>query len=403
MRGSTRAYHSHHYKPFIFNPGKMDRPLALPLSGERSLCLTQPTIEEAKKIYGLSYQAWGDALTLPQYMERRMMAINDPLAQDSGTKEWILTDRTLPADDRPILSSCKTINKSAFVKQMDGSISETVVCGVFFVYCDPKYRRRGYTARLMMELAAMLPTWGGEWKRCSGSILFSSIGRQFYAKLGWQPSQINRHIELESTVGPWPGQVHRLRKQDLGSLCAQDAARVRRDMALSSSKKPQMVIVPDLDHMMRSIRNANFACKALFEKCPETNGAIISDGDCKVWAIWIHRYYAMPGQPDAKNLLMILRMVIHTADSSPDREKLQSTLVRSILQAAQVEATEWKLNAVKLRDPSPVVRKVLKHTSTQHRVVESNEDDIASLLWLGGGDGGDDPSEWLARELYTSA
>ena len=379
----------------------MYRPFTLPPSQDPSLHLVHPTPAEFKKVYSLSFHSWGDALTLPQYLQESAYLTTVPLAKDGGMKVWILTDRTLRPDERPILSSCETFRKRAFVKQTDGSFSETIIYGIASVYCDPEYRRRRYAARLMSELAAMLLAWSGDTNKCSGSILYSDIGKTYYAKLGWHPFPINDHVELEPSISPWPSRVDRLRAEDLGTLCAIDVARVRRDMIKNPNKKTQMIIVPDLDHMMWHIGKEDFACHTLFGKCPETKGAIARDPGSQVWAIWTHRYYGTPGNPDADNTLYILRMVIDTADSGPNLEELRATQIQNVLQAAQVEAAEWKLDSVKLWNPPLFVREAVKQLSPQHRIIERVEDGIGSLLWLGEGNGREDSLEWISGEHYA--
>ena len=74
--------------------------------------------------------------------------------------------------------------------------------------------------------------------------------------------------------------------------------------------------------------------------------------------------------------------------------------LRAVLQAAQAEAAEWKLDHVKLWDPSPWVRGAVAQLGLGHSVVERHEDSIASSLWYGEPDDGP-PTTWINNEHYA--
>jgi len=140
--------------------------LILPDARSSDLYLTHPSTGESESIYSLSFRAWGDALTLAQYLQESAFLTTVPLAKDGGMSVWFLTDKTLPQGQRPILCSCETFRKRIFVIDASGQFSEAIIHGVASVFCNPKYRGRGYAARLMRELAVMLPSWQVESKTC---------------------------------------------------------------------------------------------------------------------------------------------------------------------------------------------------------------------------------------------
>lgn len=78
----------------------MDTFLQLPDARSPTLYLTHPTASEYKTIYSLSFLAWGDALSLPQYLEESVFLTTIPLAKDDGMHVWMLTDRTISPDHR---------------------------------------------------------------------------------------------------------------------------------------------------------------------------------------------------------------------------------------------------------------------------------------------------------------
>ena len=157
----------------------METHLQIPDARSPTLYLTHPTPSEFNTIYSLSFLAWGDALSLPQYLEESMFMTTIPLAKDDGMRVWMLTDRTLSPDYRPILCSCETFRKRAFVTDKQGQCSERIIYGIASVFCKPKYRGRGFGTRLMRELAAFLPHWQDESRRCIGNVLYSDIGKTY--------------------------------------------------------------------------------------------------------------------------------------------------------------------------------------------------------------------------------
>ena len=379
----------------------MDESFALPDARDPNLHLTHPSTSEFNRVYSLSFVSWGDALTLPQYLEESMYLTTVPLAKNDGMRIWILVDKNLDPDKRPILCSCETFRKRAFVSDTNGRFSEAVIYGIASVFCDPKYRRRGYASRLMQELATMLPSWEAESGKCVGSVLYSDIGKTYYARLGWHPFPINSHMELDPSLGTWPSQVRKLQTKDLGRLCEDDGAKVRNEMIRTSSRKIRMMIVPDLDHMLWHISKEEFACDKLFRKVPETKGAMVGEPGSRIWAVWTHRYYGAPDGSSSDNTLYILRFVVENPVMGADRQDIQTQNVLAILHAARIQAAEWGLDSVKFWDAPYVVQRAVEQADVQHRKVNREEDGIASLLWFGEGSGKEDSLEWLSGQKFA--
>ena len=352
-------------------------------------------------IYSLSFLAWGDALTLPQYLEESAFLTTVPLAKDDGMGVWMLTDKTFAQDQRPILCSCETFRKRAFVTHTKGPFTEVIVHAVASVFCNPKYRGRGYAARLMRELATMLPSWQVESRRCVGSVLYSDIGKTYYANLGWHPFPINTHIELDPIDPSTPFRARELLVTDLDKLCKDDEAMIRKAMISMSDGKIRMMLVPDLDHMLWHLRKEEFACDKLFGKQPQVKGAIAGQPGNRVWAIWMHRFYGDPESVSSDNTLYILRIVTENHDPNVKQREMQFEQMQAVLQAAQIEAAEWKLYCVKLWEPEHMVRETLEGVGIPHRKVERKEDNIASLLWFGEGNGKEDTLEWIGIGKYA--
>ena len=378
----------------------MDTFLQLPDARSPALYLTHPTKGEFEKIYSLSFLAWGDALSLPQYLEESEFLTTVPLAKDGGMQVWMLTDRTLSPDRRPILCSCETFRKRAFVTDTQGQLTEAIIYGIASVFCNPEYRGRGFAARLMWELAAMLPNWQVESRRCVGSVLYSDIGKTYYANVGWHPFPVNTHIEIEPRNASMPSQARQILAGDLDQLCKDDEALIRKAMTSTLNRKLRTMIVPDLDHMLWHHGKEEFACDKLFGKMPQVKGAIAGQPGNRVWAIWTHRFYGDLESASSDNTLYLLRVVVEKENAGTVQREEQVEQMQAVLQAAQIEAAEWKLHSVKLWDPTPLVRELVERAGVQHRNVEREQEGIASLLWYGEGSGKEDTLEWVGNEKY---
>lgn len=405
----------------------------LPPSTSPHLHLAHPTPEELVHISTNTFASWHDTLPLPAYLAESLYLSTVPLAKDNGLTTWILVDKRLPPNARPILSSCESYRKHALTSDADGgNVSDAIVHGVASVFCAPPYRRRGYAARLMKELARVLRDWqtaeDQQQIKCVGSILYSDIGKTFYANLGWAPHPRNTHAAFAPQQGiPKPTLTKAIAEEDLAALCEQDEAMVRKAMArpaaLPDDVKMRVTIVPDCDHMLWHIAKEAFATERLFGKVPRAKGAIAGGAPGRrVWAIWTHRYYSHPDAVAAAspennddNVLYILRLVVEGDESADgiveadqkekeeeeEREEEQDRSLKAVLQAAQAEAAEWRLDRVVTWNPSPLVRRMIMQSGLEHAVVEREEDAIASGLWYDENGGAGPAPLWINNEHYA--
>ena len=388
---------------------------SLPLSTSPSLALRHPTTEECTQISMSTSTTWADALPSALYLKEQSHLATAPLAKDGGMTTWVLVDTKLSPDKRQILSSCETYRKRALISASDGEVQERIVHGVASVYCSEKLRGRGYAGRLLKELSKELRTWQTHNLPCAGSILYSDIGRRYYAKLGWHPNATNFHFELKPIHMSWPVTAVPIHTGTMDDLCQSDEGILRKSMAATSLDRPLcMTIIPDVEHMLWHHAKEEYACDFLFGKIPTAKGAIAGPPKNRVWAIWTHRYYKNPSIEKANNVLYILRLVIEAdptatrlpsnAHLRPSPELYGSTLesFNAVLQAAQAEAAEWKLDGVQIWDPTPFAKEMLVESGLEHVEVERAEEYIASLLWYDneGGIEGTSPL-WVNCEHYA--
>ena len=119
-----------------------------------------------------------------------------PLAKDEGMTTRVLVNKHFPSDQRPILCSSETFRKRCLINDTEGNVTEMIIHGVASVFCDPKFRRRGYARRMMRELVQVLRSLQADTRKCAGSMLCLDIGKIYYADLGCHPLPNNTNIEF---------------------------------------------------------------------------------------------------------------------------------------------------------------------------------------------------------------
>ena len=195
----------------------------------------------------------------------------------------------------------------------------------------------------MRELAERLRTFQTGEIDPVGSVLYSDIGKKYYADLGWHPFPINNHIELDPGAYAEGPKATQLFSGDLQRLCEEDESMIRKEFTSTMSNgKTRLMLVPDLDHMLWHHSKEEFVCEKLFGKQPQIKGAIVGEVGNRMWVIWTHRFYGDPESAFSENTLYILRLVIenHAASTALGKyhQERQVDHMRRILQAAQNEA-----------------------------------------------------------------
>lgn len=373
----------------------------LPDATSPGLHLSHPTDNENEAIWKSTSGAWRDALTVSQYMEESVYLMTVPLARNHGMTQWILVDKNLPPDQRPLLASCETFRKRSLINDVKGNLTETITHGIASVYCNPAYRGRGYASRMLRELREVLPTWQTEGANCVSSVLYSDIGGEFYARLGWNPF-LSHHIAFEP-VALKSLEAAPLYSEDLGDLCNMDEQLVRKAMSRpSQGQNVRFAILPDCDHMQWHHSKEEFVCTRLFGKPPCVKGAIAGQQGSRVWAIWTHRFYEHPDNASG-NTLYILRLGIESqfTDTAGGNVDAQIENLKLILLAAQAEAAEWNLQQIQLWDPSPLVSGWIARTGVPHRAETRTEESLGCLQWYGVDGSRDDNVDWLYNEKYA--
>ncbi|KAM5347975.1 hypothetical protein ACJ41O_007799 [Fusarium nematophilum] len=372
----------------------------LPSVSSPSLILTNPTSSERVRIWKATHPHWGAALTIDDYISREYDNLEAPLARDGGVTSWMLTDGNLPADERPILSSCETYRKRALVSGQGGAVREGIAHGVASVFTFTECRRKGYAAKMMALLAEHLRSKQevneGD---ADFSVLWSDVGPKFYNAVGWKPFE-STYLELPTanSESVTDKALQSLTIDDLPALADRDEKLLRNKIA-SASSKTRAAVLPDLNTLRWHLHREDFMCKNIFSRTPTTRGAIYTPPEApnaRIWAVWTRSFYAGTERPE-KNTVHVIRLVIE--DESISDEVLAKG-IQAIAHCAQKEAKEWLCSKVEIWNPEDRVRTVTQGIQELGaKFIVRENDNLASLQWFG--NGSIDEIEWVANEKFA--
>ncbi|KAG0652843.1 Lysine acetyltransferase [Hyphodiscus hymeniophilus] len=382
--------------------------MQLPDANSPSLHLSHPTESEKTAILTLNSKSWGTALALPDYLDRETHMTTVPdLTRNDGLTYFVLVDKNSMPDSRLILGSLETTRKRALIAR-NGQVWEVISHAIGSVFCNPEYRGKGYAGRMLRELGPVLNKWQTDEKvdgrkECAFSILYSDIGKKYYAKFGWMPFP-STHISFPpspATNGASTnGHINdaqvatTLKDADIEALCALDEQYIRKELVQAKDGKTHVALVPDYAQMKWHALREDFMTARLFSKSPTIRGAISGTAGNRVWALWTRSFYGPLDSIESGNMLHFLRLVIEDEkDVAGNVKKL-----RDIVKIAQKEAAEWKLTGVEIWNPTPVVKEILSKLDVEHSEVERDEHSIPCLLWYG--EDSVDDLVWVGNEKF---
>ena len=154
----------------------------LPSRDSPTLSLLHPTKEEQALIWKLNGEIWRGPLSPEAYVRRELHLSNQVLTRDGGMTCWVLVDvaKSNPSSSTPraVLASCESYRKRALVARSGGDFKEVISHGIGSVFTNPRYRGRGYGARMMKELGTMLDLWQQkEGAKATFTVLYSDISK----------------------------------------------------------------------------------------------------------------------------------------------------------------------------------------------------------------------------------
>ena len=383
---------------------------SLPSGSSEEVVLVQATELERTQCWHINLHAWRGPLSPAQYIQREAYLERQALVSDGKITFWMLTlkEKENHSDEtaaRPILASCETLLKDAYVAQ-DGHLNPVLAHGIGSVFCRPEYRGKGYASRMVSELGRRLGKLA--WQQPKGtprgyfSVLYSDIGSEFYARHGWKPMN-STHITLQpidqvayddtrNQLG-LPS-VENLTTSELEPICKTAIRQVKGELIAKSSKdtdkRPYVAICPDYVHMTWHFAREEFQARTLYNSHPNIKGAIDRITGCAL--IWCRVFRDKPEQ----NGIDILKTIIpNTEERTPDLDKSLAAL----LLRAQLEAELWKMQAgVEVWSPEPLTLRAAKILANQEdvEVITRKDEHICSLRWEGEGQ-----VEWLSSEKYV--
>jgi len=130
--------------------------------------LIQADSKQQRERDQLTFPEWGQSLRLDQFLKREQRLRAHPWAA-SGMKTWFLLDSR-----GEVLSSCETFKMTC--------VNEGIAQGIASVYTEPRFRKRGYAARMITALTDTQSPL----KETQAWILFSEIGESLYRSFGFQ-------------------------------------------------------------------------------------------------------------------------------------------------------------------------------------------------------------------------
>ncbi|KAK0913225.1 hypothetical protein LTR91_024972 [Friedmanniomyces endolithicus] len=371
----------------------------LPKHDSPHLHLVVATPEELLAQQNANSTEWRGTLSLEAYLRREEHLLDLPLTRNGGLTAWMLVYAPSDSDSRRVICGCESIKKKALIAK-DGKLEDGVAHGVASVFCPPKFRGRGYAGRMIEEVGKRLEGWQvEEGERSAFSVLFSDIGKTFYARHEWQPFP-SAHIALpaQSTEQErgMPA-VRLLKDSDLAELCKADEKLMRSNLARSStsSGRSTVALVPDPATFQWHAAREDFVngelhlCQGSLQ---DRRGVIAGDDPgSRVWCYWT-RLWTKP-QDEAPSTLHITRLVI---EDEGNPAKVDA--IAALLRAAQSEAKASGMDEVQLWNPSQTMVAAARQLAPNVEMVHREKASIASLRWYG--EGSWENVDWAYNEKY---
>lgn len=367
-------------------------------SAEQSLILINPSQAQIDYQNVQNSAAFHGALSQEAYERREKHLITKGIAANGGLKSWALVDASRP-DEKVILAGCETLRKRALVSR-NGKVEEVIAYGIASVFTPPANRGKKYASTMMWKLSASLQ---GLEDQSLFSVLYSDIGKDFYAKKGWKPFP-SSHISLPPEHAPGlvdslDGVLQPLEAGDLPALCDLDEKLVRRKLERHTGSTA-VALIPDHKTIEWLQAREDFVANELYKQVVPVKGAMATVGGNRVWAIWVRMWYNEDIKEREGNTMHILRLVVENDEGKSDSYTGdQMAGISAVLRLAQHEASAWNVESVELWNPEQRMVKVVQQLDSSAKVVQRDAESIASLQWYGD-KAEQDSLVWMENEKY---
>ncbi|CZT20278.1 uncharacterized protein RCC_06136 [Ramularia collo-cygni] len=380
----------------------------LPSKDSADLYLVEATDEETLAQSHANSDEWKGALNLEQYLRREEHIANQELTKNGGMTTWMLVHQPDPSGPRRVLCGCETIKKQALAAK-DGKLEDVSCHAVCSVFCPAEFRGKGYAGRMMTELGKRLNKWQVDDKKPAlFSVLYSDIGKKFYAARDWHvfpSSEIS--LPASPSAEQLPAGVKLLKKEDLTEFCALDEKVLRKRLSKSTGGYT-VALIPDNRTLAWHHSREEFVAQELYGKDPSIKGAVIGEPGQRIWMYWTRVW----GNPTEKspNTLHILRLAFeddtwsdYAAATLDGAVGLKGSPpvhgIAALFAVAQAEASAWDMKEILLWNPSSAALAAAQQIHPQASVVHREEESITSLRWYGSGSWED--VRWEANEKYA--
>lgn len=381
---STLTYTRHPTWQDLYRIDRMGDPFIVDQKiGFEDVLFTRAEGETQKQAWKLNGEAWATPLSIDDYITRETHLSQQILSKDGGCTYWVLVHENDPTH---IVASCESIKKTMFIAGKDAGSNdgfrETTTYAVASVYTNPKYRRLGMAAFMLRKLQAQLDA------ESDCSVLYSDIGKNYYASLGWSafPSdQATVYLQTHNFALPEPPRTRYLTLDDLPALCDKDVAAMKarfQQLSLDQSKT-HIAFAPDFAQISWQLAREQFVADALFSQKIERRGAITVTGQS--WVYWDHDW--------RDKTLKIMRFVTLdrvASDKARSVEEDKTWDLIELLRAAAAEAVAWGLTKVLVWNPDPLATAAIKgfhnfHAEEANVIFDERPDSsIPSLRWKDG-------------------
>ncbi|KAK9435427.1 hypothetical protein VB005_10224 [Metarhizium brunneum] len=366
--------------------------MSLPSATSKSLILTKATKDERVYIWTRHQPIWGHRLTAQAYIDREEHLLTYQLTQDGGLTSWILTDPTSTdahgaPGRRPILSAVETYRKRAVVRDPAGAVRDVTAHGVASVFTFDEFRRQGYAGRMLALLGEALAAQQAEDPGSAEfSILFSDIGRDFYANHQWVPFP-SAHLTFPTApfATPYDDRLTLVTGDNLQEVARLDEQTLRRKIAHPPGRgyTVRAAVLPDFATYEWQMARERFLCDYLLGEAPTVHGAIYTPADApgsRVWMLWSNILYGGKEKPQ-DNVMNILHYALE--DENISDEDLSRAL-GAIMGLVHTEAQAWLCSRVDMWNPDERTQRLLENmTHLQGKLIVRDQTNIPSLRWFG--------------------
>ncbi|KAI1420288.1 hypothetical protein F5Y12DRAFT_719671 [Xylaria sp. FL1777] len=302
-----------------------------------TIAFGEATPEQIVGCRRLEAAEFGKPLTQEDYVEGDHYLAQKPLVRDGGWRVWCLS---LAHDPTEVLTTCKTIPRELFVRDVSGTTRQKAYC-IATVATDPRYRGQGLASRLLEYVGAWLDGPGN----AVASVLHTSIG-DFYDRRGWK--KLPAYLSLLS----WPADslplVNRPRlpetrpvsSAEIPELCKRDVRDVENylEKLTPGPNESHVSVLPTANLITWLHDRSDFMGAKIRGAPPPSHGTICEGADS--WLYWVHDF--------RKDQLAVQRVRVPAETS-----QIHCDAVVAMLLDAIEEACTWKLPRVIIWDPSP--------------------------------------------------